>query len=564
MNAQTTSIYSKLKTLINKDQGFNTFGAEDGHLFKLNELLSLEALQAWETQYKLSLPTDYKDFLTQIANGGAGPYYGLYSLEAGMQEAENFSYINETESIKEPFTLDFPISKTETDDFIKYYYQCLDDGDDDEIKYFDSITPLTGAIFLAEYGCGWSYFLVVKGDLAGTVWFQGDYLSPCIHENRILNFAEWYEEWLDKSLADLAPESKSSGISPNSTILNYDGWQLKEIPKEILTCKNLKKLVFSRNALEQFPMEILDFEQLRILDLSMTPIVEIPDEIKKLKNLKQLKLNYNYTLDLPEGLAELKNLEKILMFYSYKLSKIPAVITKMKSLKSLHFSHSQELKSIPKNIDELENLEHLYLNDCLKLKVLPESFGKLKNLKSLFIGYTDIQKLPESFKELKNLEYLAVDAEKLDVVDLVEKIKDLPKLHYLKISAQLEYPETLKHLISVKTLLVSQNYDLWRKGHKVFPLHENLTLMPNIEVLDVVNNNQANALPQGIGNWKNLKSLHIGATAIREFPDSLQQLENLSEIEGSLAEKEDSHFGIKIEEKDKVKQWFPKANISIW
>lgn len=563
MKSQLVSIQSKLKRLIEKDRKLTTFGA-DVHQYELNQTLSEDYLQKWQEKYNVQLPTDYRDFLTQIANGGVGPYYGLYSLEEAMQEAENFSYINETENIAEPFAIDFPISKTETDDFIKYYNQCLDDGEDDEIQYFDSITPLTGAIFLAEYGCGWSYFLVVKGDLAGTVWFQGDYLSPCIYENRILSFSEWYEEWLNKSLADLEPQSNSSGISPNATILNYDGWQLKEIPKEILACKNLKKLVFSRNALEKFPMEILDFEQLRILDLSMTPITEIPDEIQKLKKLKQLKLNYNYTVDLPEGLAELKNLEKISMFYNYKLEKIPAVVTKIKSLKSLHFSHCQELESIPESIDKLENLEHLYLNDCPKLNHLPDSFGKLKNLKSLFIGNTGIQKLPESFKELEKLEYLAIDAELLDVADLVEKIKDLPNLHYLKLSAQLEYPETLSLLTSIKTLLVSQNYDLWRKGHKHIPLHENLTLIPNIEVLDVVNNNQANALPQRIGNWKKLKTLRVGATAIKVFPDSLQEIDGILEIEGSLAQNGNDTFGIRPEEKAKVQKWFPKASISIW
>ncbi|MCU0440540.1 MAG: SMI1/KNR4 family protein [Raineya sp.] len=563
MNSQLISLDSKLKKLIEKDKKLSNFGSET-HRYELNPTISEEYLQKWQKKYNIQLPQDYSDFLRNIANGGAGPYYGLYSLEEGMQEAENFSYINETENITEPFSLDFPISKTETDNFIKYYYQCLDDGEDDEIQYFESITPLTGAIFLAEYGCGWSYFLVVKGDLAGTVWFQGDYLSPCIHENRILSFIEWYEDWLDRSLADLEPQPEKKGISPDSTILNYDGWQLKEIPKEILVCKNLKKLVFSRNALEKFPMEILDFEQLRILDLSMTPIIEIPDEIKKLKNLKQLKLNYNYTLDLPEGLAELKNFEKLLMFYSYKLEKIPAVIPKIKSLKSLHLSHCQELQSLSESIEQLENLEHLYLNDCPKLNNLPDNFGKLKNLKSLFIGSTGIQKLPESFKELEKLEYLAIDAENVDMTDLVEKIKCLPNLHYLKISAQLEYPETLSFLISIKTLLVSQNYDLWRKGYKHLPLHENLTLMPNIEVLDVVNNNQANALPKSIGNWKKLKTLRVGATAIKEFPDSLQNIEGLSEIEGSLAQNGNDTFGIKLEEKAKVQKWFPKATISIW
>jgi len=565
MSSQTSSILSKLKTLIKKDKKLETFGAEDGHLFKLNEPLSQEAMQAWETEYKLSLPADYREFLTTIANGGVGPFYGLYALQAGIDEAQNYATSN-NETIENAFTQDFPISKKQADEFIQYYNQCLEDGEDDEIEYFKSFDTLTGVIFLAEYGCGWSYFLVVKGDLAGTVWFQGDYLSPCIDKDRIFNFAEWYENWLDDSLENLKPRKKADefNISPTATIVNYDGWKLKEIPEKVFACTNLKKLVFSRNDLEKFPMEVLDFEQLRILDLSMTPIVDIPEEIGKLQNLKQLKLNYNYTLDLPKGLSKLQKLEKISMYYNYKLEKIPAVVGKIKSLKSLHFSYCSELKSIPENMGDLVNLEHLYLNDCQSLASLPESFGKLKSLKSLYLGSTKIQKLPESFSKLENLEYLSIDIASLDLADAIEKIKHLPKLHYLKISGQLDYPETLKHLTSVKTLLVSQNYDLYRQGHNFIPLHNHLTLIPNVEVLDVVNNNQASALPESIGNWQNLKELHLGATAIKAFPESLKQARNLSEVQGSLASGKNDTFGILSKEREKLKKWFPKAKILIW
>jgi hypothetical protein len=564
-NPQLHTIYSKIKTLIQKNKELVIFASKT-HTYTLNPVLSEEYVQNWEEKYGVQLPQDYKDFLTQIANGGAGPYYGLYSLENGIKEAKEYAHINETEQIEDPFTIDFPVSKSEADTFVTYYYECLDDGEDDEIEFFEPFDPLTGCIFLSDYGCGWSYFLVIKGEMAGTVWFQGDYLSPCIYKNRILTFSEWYENWLDTSLQEISPKkNKKDDIDLGATILNYDGHNLKKIPEKVFECTNLKKLVLSRNSMEKFPAEILNLEHLRILDLSMTSITEIPDEIFKLSNLKKLYLNYNYILDLPAGLAKLQKMEKLSMYYNYKIEKIPEVVGAMQSLKDISFSYCSELNEIPQNIGNLINLESLYLNDCSNLNCLPESFGNLKNLKTLFLSFTKLSQLPESFSELKNLEHLAIDIETLDLEQAVEKIRHLPKLHYLKLIGQLNYPETLKYLTSVKTLLVSKNYDLSRKGHNYLPLHENLTLIPNVEILDLVDNYQVSALPENIHKWQNLTTLYLGgATAVKSFPETLKQVKNLSLVRGNLTSQYNPSFGISPTEKEKLKKWFPKAKIEIW
>ncbi len=48
------------------------------HLF--NPVLPLEELEAWEELAEVTLPEDYRAYLTQLGNGGAGPAYGLYPL----------------------------------------------------------------------------------------------------------------------------------------------------------------------------------------------------------------------------------------------------------------------------------------------------------------------------------------------------------------------------------------------------------------------------------------------------------------------------------------------------
>ncbi|GAB4332230.1 MAG: hypothetical protein OHK0038_07750 [Flammeovirgaceae bacterium] len=564
MKSRIESIKSKLNLLIEKDKEFKTFGSNEpwaGHKYQLNPTLSELDIAIFESANQLKLPSDYREFINKVGNGGAGPYYGLYPLEYGIEEANNLSNI---ENITNAFTIDFPISKQETDKFINYYYQCIEDGEDDEIIYPDVPETLTGVIFLSEYGCGWSFCLVVKGEMAGTIWFHGDYFYPFFSDGKIWTFADWYEDWLDRSLKELEPQKESAGINKNSTILNYDGWKLKEIPSEFFECKNLKKLVFSRNELAQFPKEIYQFEELRVLDLSMTSITEIPNEISQLKKLKKLRFNYNHHTSLPDSLSELENLEEISMYYSYKLEKIPESLTKAKSLKYLCLSYSGLLVELPQNIGNLSNLETLVLSNCNSLEKLPESLSKLQKLKYLYLGSTKLETLPIGFEKLSNLEYLAIDIETLDLVQAIEVIKNLPKLTYLVIVNQLTLPKSLSELKYVKKLTITQNYELHRKGYKYLPLSEHISLIPNLEELDLVNNNQVNELPKNIGELKHLKTLKINATAIKSFPDSIQQISNLQRVEGNLKTKDESHFGIPIKEKEKLEKWFPNAKIWIW
>lgn len=65
-----------------------------------------------------------------------------------------------------------------------------------------------GALYLCHYGCALRFFLVVTGQCYGEVWHDwqadgtGIYPAEDVQGNR-LGFLEWYEEWLDKSLAGL-------------------------------------------------------------------------------------------------------------------------------------------------------------------------------------------------------------------------------------------------------------------------------------------------------------------------------------------------------------------------
>lgn len=63
------------------DSDFFRFGA-DCHKYHLAPPASEETVAAFEARFGISLPEGYRNFLLWIGNGGAGPFYGLYSLGA--------------------------------------------------------------------------------------------------------------------------------------------------------------------------------------------------------------------------------------------------------------------------------------------------------------------------------------------------------------------------------------------------------------------------------------------------------------------------------------------------
>jgi len=57
----------------------NVFGAGE-HEFKLNPPRSEAEVTAFEAKHGIRLPGDYRQFIAEIGNGGAGPYYGVSQL----------------------------------------------------------------------------------------------------------------------------------------------------------------------------------------------------------------------------------------------------------------------------------------------------------------------------------------------------------------------------------------------------------------------------------------------------------------------------------------------------
>jgi hypothetical protein len=144
---------------------------------KLNPSHAESELEAFESDWGIVVPSDYRAFICQIGNGGEGPpEYGLELLGAGRSDdtcwrfPENFAY-----RLRKPFG--------ET---------CAVLWEEDVP---DAIT--NGLLYLGNDGNGMYWVLVVTGPSRGEVWqLTEDGIQPCAPK---LTFLEWYGSWLDGS-----------------------------------------------------------------------------------------------------------------------------------------------------------------------------------------------------------------------------------------------------------------------------------------------------------------------------------------------------------------------------
>ena len=73
-----------------RDRERRVFGAGGhfGHRYVFCPPLPEWQIKVFESNWQIALPADYRLFLALVGNGGAGPYYGLMSLDIGTKESD--------------------------------------------------------------------------------------------------------------------------------------------------------------------------------------------------------------------------------------------------------------------------------------------------------------------------------------------------------------------------------------------------------------------------------------------------------------------------------------------
>ncbi len=181
-------IGASLRELEALDANREVFGA-DTHQYRRIEAVDETDLARWEKRQGVTLSEEYRAFIVQLFAGGPGPGYGLLPLDV---REKKFA------SLGRPF----PWGDDEALHALAQRRKELKKGPFCWFGYEFERYP-DGCLTLNDYGCAWNGELVLTGPQRGRVWYVGDNAFPLAHRWRPTGFLDWYQDWIDESLAEL-------------------------------------------------------------------------------------------------------------------------------------------------------------------------------------------------------------------------------------------------------------------------------------------------------------------------------------------------------------------------
>lgn len=152
---------------------------------------SEQEVTAFEQECGVTIPSDYRNFLIRVANGGSSPcrLVPLSDWDAGYW-CEN----PQPRMVAEPCII--------TPDAHALDKRWLDHVPDWEARWErDEWNPTLGTMAIAEMGCGLYYSMIMTGPFRGRIFSYGDRLlnPPYVYPEQ--SFSEWFENALDACLA---------------------------------------------------------------------------------------------------------------------------------------------------------------------------------------------------------------------------------------------------------------------------------------------------------------------------------------------------------------------------
>ncbi len=165
------------------DKHLRQFGAEE-HQYLFEPVIPLSQVRDFEGRHRICLPQGYVDFLTQVGNGGAGPDYGIFSLEQAEFSAYHHhknTHCLHTEVKGQPDYATLPYSLQNRQPLVDamltperwnaWYaemnrYENQGDRQQADARYCEAYN---GLLQIIDSGSGEGYMLVCTGSLQGEV-----------------------------------------------------------------------------------------------------------------------------------------------------------------------------------------------------------------------------------------------------------------------------------------------------------------------------------------------------------------------------------------------------------
>ena len=225
MNEQLDRIKNKLEQLKIFDKDLELFGA-DTHKYLLNQILTNDQVAQFERDNKVELPKEYVTFLTTIGNGGAGPFYGIHTLDDSRinffdnTENANHQYFDLSKAF--PHTESWNV-EAQLEELYEKIEEANEAGDEKlEEELFEQKWEIIGReehdfgrLNTTDYGCGVTISLIVNGQEKGNMWTDdrtndaGLYPTTELGNKGKITFLDWYELWLDNSIKEIQNKTQN-------------------------------------------------------------------------------------------------------------------------------------------------------------------------------------------------------------------------------------------------------------------------------------------------------------------------------------------------------------------
>ncbi|HEU4880609.1 MAG TPA: SMI1/KNR4 family protein [Longimicrobium sp.] len=180
-----------------REMDLRPFGAETGGIPPLDPPLAEDEVAAVEARLGVTMPEEYRGFITRVGNGGAGPAYGLFALERALR-------VSKLDEHPELLATPFPHVEAynpDKDPEVLAFWNRADRGEvSEEEADAHALREAAGTLALCDEGCGYIHLLVVTGPARGTMWIDSRGADAGFIPLDV-TFLQWYERWIDDVLA---------------------------------------------------------------------------------------------------------------------------------------------------------------------------------------------------------------------------------------------------------------------------------------------------------------------------------------------------------------------------
>lgn len=170
------------------DREHKVFGSSS-HIYLLKPPLPDLLVSEYEKKNGIHLPSEYRFFITQVGNGGAGPDYGIYGLDLNKPCTINMA---------PPFITSHLTSS-------QWQQKLLPTEEDDcSNERYDSIEEdvMQGTYLLGTKGCTYENITITNGEEENRVFYiDFDWNGHSMPYDTQMDFLTWYEQFFREIIA---------------------------------------------------------------------------------------------------------------------------------------------------------------------------------------------------------------------------------------------------------------------------------------------------------------------------------------------------------------------------